>query len=285
MLLPAAPPRAGMPSQARRLMMARAVMIALFSGLAHDALAADTPADTLKKVKALYDGAKTFQGTMTMRSTATGKDGKKITSMQVQEIQYRAPNQFRVHTTSKSTVPGAKPMEALTVADGSMVYMYRPAAKIYMKRELPKNRRSILSNLVPNPSTPGIKALPPTTVQGRPALVFSVPPPEIKLPKDSKFKLPPRKPVTVLVDKQNYRLLRLVSSMGTASMEYDLTAQNFSPNFPASTFTFTPPPGAKEQPMRPMMPSARPGAPGGAVPGGTTPPAPRPGAAPPGGKP
>jgi outer membrane lipoprotein-sorting protein len=135
------------------------------------------------------------------------------------------------------------------VSDGKNFYVYSPAQKQYMKRPAPPKfpLQQLLAAVIPNPATANAKLLPQTTVGGRPAFVVEIKPQmPPNLPANQKAQFAKVKPALVMVDRQNYHVVKIRQSSPEGSIEIDFGPQDLKTALPGKLFAFTPPPGAKE---------------------------------------
>jgi outer membrane lipoprotein-sorting protein len=227
---------------------------------------AQTAQDILKKVENVYAKANSYQGSMTIKQSGKGRDGKPATVTQTQQIKYQGPNKVRVQVTATGTgsaAADAPKVNSTVVSDGKSMYVYNIAMKQYMKRPAPPTfpLRQLLATVIPNSATQNVKLLAPATVAGRPVFVLEIkqtlPP---NAPPETKAQFAKVKPAQVMIDKQSYQVVRIRRSAAENSLEVTFGPQSFNKPLPGSTFAFTPPPGVKE-----FVPPANPA--GGGVPG------------------
>jgi|SRR5579883_1259853 len=277
-MLPDARNRAGMGTATRRraASLSRAFMaVTLLTGaLASQARAAESAQDVLKKLNAVYMGAKSFTGSLTVRQSGKSPDGKAVSVTFTQQIQYKSPNLFVVRTSASGTgaaAAQARNLSRLAVSDGRTVYNYRPSDNKYVKQPAPPNiALAQILQFIPNAHRVNASIVSQTSAQGRPAYVV-----QVKLP--SLPSLPPNatpqqkaqyqkivasiRPPQFVVDKQNYHLLRLTQAAQGNEIQVTFGAQNMNANIAGNPFVFAIPRGATEV----QMPAPTPGAPGAPV--------------------
>lgn len=240
-------------------------------GAAH----AQNPQDILKKMVAVYQSATSFQGTVIRAISGKDPQGKPVSMTQTQIIKYKSPGKLRVETTN--TGSGALAEQArkagkqTAVTDGKMATVYASGTNQYVK--VPVTTQPTLIDLMrlklPTP-VPGASMDGSSTVAGRAAYVIKVTPklpPEVaKLPAEQRKAVEQQfkqaKPTRIMVDKQNFHLLKLEQGAGAINSITTYGVHTLNAALPDSTFVFALPAGAKEvkQPTPPPggggMPSA-----------------------------
>jgi outer membrane lipoprotein-sorting protein len=260
-------------SNARRALWATAALLCLVAPMAH---AADPAQDVMRKMGDVYRNAKSFSGSVAIRQNLKGPDGKPVSVTTDQQIKYKSPNLFavvmNVHVKQGS---GNRAVSQTIISDGKTLYNWMPAMKQYAKHPAPPavTFPVLLVNLklavVPDPTKPvdGARLVSPTTVQGHSAYVVEIVPTKLPANLPAAQKALAKIPVRLVIDKQNYHLLRVSKSGGGASLEIVFGPQTFNSSIASSAFHFHPPAGAKEAPPMPTMPGGTP--PGaGAIPPG-----------------
>jgi outer membrane lipoprotein-sorting protein len=265
---------AGQPRIASALV--KAGLLTALAGMSATSAQAQDAKTILKRMEDLYKNAKTFQGTVTVRQQGKDQQGKAVSTTSTQQVRYLGPNKFvmDMKVTATGSIAAAAAKESRTVTcDGKNVYEYRPAIKQYAKRPIRSSvtLMELFGALMPNPDMPGISLGAPITERGRAAylvLIKLAPPPNLppEQKKQAEALLKTMKPVQVVIDKQNFQLLRLTSGNAQGSREVVMEGQQFGGAIPASVFNFTPPPGSKEFVPPPPVPNPggtpQPGGPG-----------------------
>lgn len=280
-LRPAASSEAGMQmvshrsaSISRRPLMLSALALAVLA-LPGVRVRADEAQDTLKKMGDLYRNAKSFDGILTVKQNGKGQDGKPVTLTTVQSVKYKSPNIFHVELKFNGTGAAAKANGQTEIinCDGKTLYQYSPAKKQYMKSPAPPNvpfpqlLQLMRLQVVPGPTTPGAKMLPPATIAGRPALVVEVRPPANSLPAQMPAADKAKIAFVFRIEKGTYHLIQLVMNLGAGVNDVNFGPHTVNGNIATSAFNFAPPAGTKE--VQVPRPNGAPGAPG--VPGGGPP--------------
>ena len=244
----------------------------ILTGMPH-AANAQNPQDILKKLVGVYKSATTFQGTVITQISGKDPQGKTLSAIQSQAIKYKSPNKMRMEVTQSGTGQLAAQMKKAgkqtAVSDGKTAILYSSGTNQYMKiPSRPQQSLVDLMRLQLPPTVPGATLEHDATVNGRAAFVVKITPrlsPDIaKLPPDqqklAQAQFKQTKPTLLMVDKQNYHLLKIERTVGTTK---SVTTYNHTLNaaIPDSAFAFTPPAGAKE-----MKPQAQPPMGGGGVP-------------------
>jgi outer membrane lipoprotein-sorting protein len=166
------------------------------------------------------------------------------------------------------------------VADGKSLFAYSPSRKQYVKKpDLPKLTVLDLLDIlkkIPTKDAPNVKLLSSDTVGGRSVSVVQISPmmpPSLTVEQQTKWKeaAAHANPLRLFVDKENASLLRIAETANGGSVDVMLQNQLFNSSIPASSFTYTPPQGAKEitAPVAPSLggvPGAAPGGKPGLVP-------------------
>ncbi len=225
---------------------------------------AQNPQDILKKLVAVYKTATTFQGTVITQIDGKDKQGKTVSVTQSQAIKYKSPNKMRMEVSQSGSGQFASQMKKagkqIAVSDGKAAILYSSGTNQYMKIPArPQQSLVELMRLQLPPTVPGATLERDSTVSGRAVFVVKITPklsPDIaKLPPDQKkmaeeqFKQ--TKPTLLMIDKQNYHLLKIERNVGTTK---SVTSYNHTLNvaIPDSAFAFPIPAGAKE--MKPQQP-------------------------------
>lgn len=270
------------PSRARRSYATPAaalrrgsLLLTAFSALAVAALpaGAQSAADILKKSEALYTKAASYQGSLVIKTSGKDQNGKPATLTQTQVIKYVGPNKVRVQVSAIGTGSAkaqAANLSSTTVSDGKTFTIYNSSLKQYVKQPAPPalSVRQLLARVLPASTSQGLKLVAPSQVAGRPVFVLELKPaPPPNLTAQQKAEYAKMKPLQLMIDKQNYQLLKIRQTAANGSVDISLNGQTFKPNLPGSTFAFTPPAGAKEF-VPPANPPGGPGAPGGPPPSG-----------------
>jgi outer membrane lipoprotein-sorting protein len=233
---------------------------------------AESAQDVLKKMAAVYETAKSFQGSVTQRQKGKTRDGKSATLTTTQQLHYKGPNLFHIQISATGTgaaAASASQMGITFVSDGKNIFIYRPAQKKYARQPSPPSLPlSKILRVIPNPATPGLSLLSPTSVQGHAAYVVQVKPtkppnvpPQQRAQVEAYFKT--LKPTQYMIDKQNYHLLKITTAQGTNTSEIEFGPQTINGNVAPALFAFTPPAGTTE-----MTPPAGGNAPSPGLPGG-----------------
>jgi outer membrane lipoprotein-sorting protein len=229
--------------------------------LAHGAQAAhaQNPQDILKKMVAVYQAAKSFQGTVTTQITGKDPKGKPVNVTQTQSIRFKSPNKLRIESSATATGELAaqikKAGKQTAVSDGKTAIVYSGGANQYIKVPAQPQQSLVgLMRLQLPPTVPGASMDAATTIAGRPAYVVKIkpqlPPNISKLPAEQRKMVEQQfkqaKPVRIMIDKQNFHLLRTVQSAGaiTSTTNYGIHTVNGA--IADSAFAFTIPAGAKE---------------------------------------
>jgi outer membrane lipoprotein-sorting protein len=232
---------------------------------------AQTVKEILKKVEDTYGKASAYQGSLLIKRSGKGQDGKPASVTQNQQIKYKSPNFVNMQVTVTGTGAAAalaSRANSTVVSDGKNFYVYQPAQKQYMKRPAPATfpLRQLLSAVIPGSNTPNAKLLAPASVKGRPVFVVEIKPQmPPNLPAAQKEMFAKVKPALVMVDKQNFQVLQIKQSSPDGSLVIDFGPQNLKPALPGKLFAFTPPAGAKEF----VPPANTQGAGGATTPGGS----------------
>jgi len=280
---PGASQEAGMQTMALRSasIVRRALLVAaaLLCAGGSAAVAADQTQDVMRKMGDVYRNAKSFSGSVTIRQNLKGPDGKPASVKTDQQVKYKSPNLFAVviKINVKQGTGKNQSVAQTLISDGKTLYNWLPARKQYMKHPSPPSvpfpllLQNIKLAIIPDPTHPveGARMVSPTTLQGHSAYVVEIVTPANKLPAG----MPPAQkamalvPVHLMIDKQNYHLLRVSKSGGGMSLQIDFGPQTVNGAIPQSAFTFHPPAGAKEavQPTAPTPGMMPPGA-GGVLP-------------------
>ncbi len=262
-----------------RLAASRAFAVsALAATLPVTARAADSAAqDVVKKMEAVYAGAKSFDGVVTINQVGTPLAGKPSSNTIVQKIKFRAPNMFQVQMSATAT--GANAAKAASFgrtisSDGKTLYDYSPSLKQYRKSPAPPtvSLMQLFRQLMPNPNAPGLTLTPASatghavyTVQIKPMAPATFPP-TITAEQKARYleQIKAAKPVQYTIDKQNYHLLKIYQPGTRSNITFDFSQQNVNAAVAPTAFAFTPPAGSKEFTPPPGM--GAPGAPGGMTP-------------------
>ncbi len=236
--------------------------------------AAEDPGAILTKMARNYQSAKAYSATIITKQKGKTKDGKSFSLTKTQSIKFKAPNLVSVSVvfTGEGAAAGQVAQNnQLVVADGKILTAYSPMRKVYMKKpDLPTvsvmDLLEILKRL-PLAGGKNVSMLAATTVNGRSAYVIEIRPmmPANLTPdQQAKWKEAAAKanPLHLIVDKQNYLLLKITESATLGSVDVALNDQLLNGVIPNSAFTFTPPAGSKEV----VQPA--PGAPGAGGPAG-----------------
>ena len=204
----------------------------------------------MTKMASAYGTMKTYQAEMTMNMG--GANGK-ATSMKM-DVKTAGEKMAMKMTSSGGAAAGFGGNMSM-VMDGTNMYTYLPAMNQYMKMPVNPSMKAMLKQQGATPDQMvkqlqggTFKKLADATVDGKPAFVVSATDP--KKPSD-----PPAK---LYIDKATYRLKKIEGSspaggpMGGMMTTIMIRNEKINPAFPASTFVFTPPKGAKPM-QNPMM--------------------------------
>jgi outer membrane lipoprotein-sorting protein len=247
---------------------------------------ADSAGAILKKMVDTYSGANAYTATIITHQKGKTKDGKEFSLTKSQSIKYKSPNLVNVVVTFTGEGAAAGKVaqgDQTVVADGKTLTAYSPSRKQYVKKpDLPKLTVLDLLDIlkkIPTRDAPNVKLLSSDTVAGRSVNVIQISPmmpPNLTPEQQAKWKeaAAHANPLRLFVDKQNSLLLRIAESANGGSVDVMFENQLFNSSIPASSFTYTPPAGAKE--ITPP-PSALPGGGLSGAPGvkpGITPPPP-----------
>ena len=233
--------------------------------------------EVLAKSLALYKGAKAYQGTMVIKQTGPGKNGKPVTISRTERIQYKSPNFFHIEVTSTAIGLDAKQTQELAgsnlsiISDGKTTTVYSPAQNKFKKQPTPPAVPLIavsqaLASFQKIDVNKVVQLPNPATVQGKQGVQIQLvlPPLPPKADETMKknyatfmktLKVTPK----FVIDKQNNYVLSFSQDISNVSLGIELTSQVFSPAFTASAFNFSPPKGATEAKQ---PPAGAPGAPG-----------------------
>lgn len=241
--------------------------VALLTGMASTAHA-QNPQDILKKMDAAYKAATSFQGTVTTMVSGKDQTGKSVSATRTQAIRYKSPNKMRIDviqtTSGVASAQMKKAGKQIIVSDGKTALLYSMGVKQYMKIPLrPQLSLVELLSLQLPPTIPGATLQAPSSVNGRAAFVIKITPipptaaqmaqltPEQK--KMAEMQIKQAKPTVLMIDKQNYHLLKVERGAGAIrSVTTYTNALNVS--LPDSVFAFTLPAGSKEVKPPPQQP-------------------------------
>lgn len=237
---------------------------ALLAGMS-SAAHAQSPQDILKKMDAAYKAAKSFQGTVSTMVSGKDTTGKAVSATRTQLIKYKSPNKMRVEITQTSTGAAGSQMKKAgkqtIVSDGKTMLRYSAGEKQYIK--IPSRPQFSLVELLSLqlPATiPGATLQSPTSVNGRAAFVIKitpVPPTAAQLsrltPAQKKMaaaQIKQTKPTVLMIDKQNYQLLKVDQAVG-AIRSVTTYSSSLNASVPDSAFAFAIPAGSKEVKQQP----------------------------------
>jgi outer membrane lipoprotein-sorting protein len=223
---------------------------------------AQSAADIYKKMSDVYANAKSYQGTIVQTNIGKSQDGKAARQTVKVNINYKAPNKYNIVNNRTVTVgPTTQTDSQGMVSDGKSVYMYAPSKKLYQRA--PVQNQSILARFFAQlKASNGFTLLPATTVNGRAAYVLKPNAPTQGSP--AEIANAKNVNIAVMIDKQNYHLLKMTLVSPSGSMSQMVSNQVVNGNIPDSAFAWTPPAGYKEF-VPPPAPNGAPGGPG--VPG------------------
>ena len=219
---------------------------------------ADTPGAILKKMVDTYSGATAYAATIITHSKGKTKDGKQFSLTKSQSIKFKSPNFINVVVTFAGEGAAAGKVaqgDQTVVADGKTLTAYSPTRKQYIKKpDLPRLTVIDLLDIlkkIPTRDAPNVKLLSAETVGGRPVNVVQVAPmmpPNLTPEQQKKWKdtTATMNPWRFYIDKENSSLLRIAETANGGSVDVILQNQLFNSSIPASTFSYTPPAGAKE---------------------------------------
>ncbi len=237
-----------------------AASIALFPALTSSA---DQAQDVLKKMESVYNAAKSFEGSINIKQSGKGPDGKLVSAVTVQQVRYKAPNLFTV-SMKISVVGGPKKNQTQTekiVSDGKIVYQYVPEKNEYVKRPVPPSLplpsflQLVMQRLsLPRPGIPNTTMGKPTSLQGRAVNTIQIRPGTSVTP-----------PFTFLIDKKTSELLKITVTSPKINIVVDMSDQKLNSNISPSLFAFKLPAGAKE--IQPPSPTGARGPGGPGIPG------------------
>ncbi len=226
---------------------------------------AQNPQEILKKLVAVYKGATTFQGTVTTQISGV-QQGKAVSVTQSQSIKYKTPNKMRMEVTQSASGQLAAQMQKagkqVAVSDGKTAILYSSGPNQYMKiPSRPQQSLVELMRLQLPPTVPGATLEHDATVNGRAAFVIKITPrlspdiakltPEQRKQAEAQFKQ--TKPTLLMIDKQNYHLLKIERVVGTTKSVTTYT-HTLNGAIPDSAFVFAIPAGAKEMKAPPQQP-------------------------------
>lgn len=228
---------------------------------------AQTVKEILQKVEDVYNKASSYQCNLIVRRTGKGPDGKPLSITQTQQVQYKSPNLFRVQVSVTGTGAAAAAVKngnSTVISDGKNIYVYMPSQKQYMKQAVPASLplRQLMASVIPGANTANARLVAPSMINGRPVYVLEVKPQAPpNLTPEQKARFARLKPIQIMVDKQNYHVVRIHQEAADAQLDVSFNGQTVNGTVPSKAFVWTPPPGAKEF-VRPATP-----APGNATPG------------------
>jgi len=228
---------------------------------------AQSPQDIFKRMDAAYKAAKSFQGTVSTQISGKDTTGKAVNVTRTQVIKYKSPNKMRVEVTQTGGgAAGAQMKKAgkqTIVSDGKTMLRYSAGENQYIKAPSPPQFSLVqLLSLQLPPTIPGATLQSPSSVKGRAAFVIKITP---RMPSAAEIaKLPPEqrqafesqrqvveaqfkqaKPTVLMIDKQNYQLLKMEQGSGAIRSVATYTS-SLNASIPDSAFAFKIPAGAKE---------------------------------------
>ncbi|HEV2471249.1 MAG TPA: hypothetical protein VGS41_01195, partial [Chthonomonadales bacterium] len=174
---------------------------------------ADKAQDVINKVVALYNGARTFKGTIRIVQSQTLGGQTSSVSMS-QDLEYMRPNLISSYSIINSSRQGkAMPTSKGRVcSDGKTIYKYDMNRKLYEKGPAPPEiSLATLLALVPRPGTAKFTLAADTVYNGRPAYVVILTP---LIPANVPANIRPQllamsKPQKLTIDKRTSQLLRV----------------------------------------------------------------------------
>ena len=216
------------------------------------------PAALVAKMESLYTGAKSFQGTITMRRSGKTRDGKTFAIAETREVRYKAPNLIfdnqRIVGTGAAVRESAR--SAVYVGDGKTLYVYAPSSNQYAKRGIASRvmlKQMLGRYLIIAPRfTLSIGTA--AKVNGRDAFVIvakpKIPtefPPNVRKEDQPKIiaEIKMQRPTQVFIDKRTYQLLRVTGGSNLVNDEVNFVSQTLNGAIASGAFTFRAPAGAK----------------------------------------
>ncbi len=197
----------------------------------------------LSKVNSAYGNMKSYQADMIM--DMAGPQGKTKMTMTIMKSGEKMAMKM---VTTGGGGGGMMGGNMSMVMDGVNMYMYMPTMNQYMKMPVDPSMKAMLKQ---QSSTPdqimkmvqggSVKKLADSTIEGKSTFVLEAT--DSKKPAQGKSKM--------YIDKATYRLKKIEGAaptggpMGGSGATILIRNEKINPTFPASTFVFTPPKGAK----------------------------------------